>query len=546
MGTKPDRAVRRTQTKLSPIWIVPLVAVLIGLWMLYDSYASRGPLVTLTMDSAEGIEAGKTPVKSRSVQVGQVKNVKLSDDFGHAIVEVRMSQDTERMLNNETLFWVVKPRIGREGISGLSTVLSGAYIELYPGNGSEDQRRFEVLDTVPVTPADAEGLRLTLVSQNATSLRAGDPVTYQGFIVGRVEDTQLDPDSREIVHRVYVEKEYQGLVTDTTRFWNASGINVRMDSEGLTLEMESLESILSGGVTFGVPEEVVAGGPVANGHSFTLYSDRGSARQGTYDRFLQYVLLVDASTRGLTAGAPVEYRGVRVGTVISVPWRFTAPKPEASGRLSVPVLIQFEPQRFDDTGGDFDMTEWSDRLERMFERGLRATLRTGNYLTQSLYVDLQFIEGAPPYTVIEFQDKPVFPTTAGGLEEIGAQVSQLLAKLNSLPIEPVLGGLEGNLKVSEDALRAVRDAAEATQELLSAPALKDAPTALTETLRELRATLQGFSQDSPLYRELSDTLKQLNELIDELQPVARNLRDKPSSLFFDRPGAEDVEPRAPR
>jgi len=546
MTNRPERAVKRKQTRLSPIWIVPLLAVLIGLWMLFDQYASRGPVITLLMENAEGIEAGKTPVKSRNVQVGQVDAVRLSADFRHAIVEARMTEGTEGMLTSETRFWVVKPRIGREGISGLGTVLSGAYIHLLPGDGGEPQRRFEVLERPPIAPPTAEGLRLTLVSHAATSLRTGDPVTFQGFTVGRVEESRLDPESRETVHRVYIEKEYATLVTDTTRFWSASGVVLQLTSEGFTLELESLESLLAGGVTFDVPEEVVPGNPVKSGDTFTLYTDRESARQGTYERYLEYVLLVDGTTRGLSAGAPVEYRGIRVGTVVSVPWRFTTPDPTGAGRFAIPVLIHFEPQRFEDTGSNFDSEEWKQRLERMFARGLRATLKTGNYLTQALYVDLQFVDGAPEHSVASFHDKPVFPTTSGGLDQIGAQVSELLTKLNNLPLEPVLQGLETNLQTSQEALDEVRKASAAIQRLVSDPAIQGAPGALNDTLKELRAALESFSEDSPLYREITNTLQSLDAVLNDLQPAVRTLRERPSALIFDRSGDEDPQPRAPR
>lgn len=545
MSERPNRAVRRRQKRLSPIWIVPLIAVLIGLWMVYDNYASRGPVITLILENAEGIEAGKTMVKARNVDVGIVNSVRLSDDFSHAIAEAHMSPDTERMLNDQTRFWVVKPRIGREGISGLSTVLSGAYIQILPGRSDDAKRQFEVLDHPPVAPPDADGLRLTLISELGNSLRTGDPVTYQGFTVGRVESTELDPESRKTQHRLYIEEEYEMLITDTTRFWSASGVALRLDSEGFNLKLESLETLLAGGVTFGVPEEVVAGQPVESGHTFALYPDRETARQGTYDRYIEYVLLVDDTIRGLDAGAPVEYRGVRVGTVTAVPWRFTAPRPATPGRFPIPVLIHFEPQRFDDTGSDFDKDEWEQRLQRMFDRGLRATLKTGNYLTQALYVDLNFLEDAPEYDVTTFEGKPVFPTTSGGLAQISEQVSALIEKLNSLQVEPILESLDSNLRTSEQTLQEVRRSAEAIQRLLSEEGVQNLPANLNQTLDELRSTLQSFSQESPAYQELTNTLDSLRALLDDLKPVARTLREKPNALIFNRRDTEDPQPRAP-
>lgn len=540
-----QRATRRRQAKLSPIWIVPLVAVLIGLWMIYDNYTSRGPVITLVMENAEGIEAGGTLVKARNVEVGRVVGVQLSEDLNHAIVTARMSQGSERMLNTETRFWVVKPRIDREGISGLSTVLSGAYIELLPGNSDEPQRHFEVLQNAPVAPPNAEGLRLNLVSQLGNSLNTGDPVTYQGFTVGRVETTDFDPETREMRHGLFIEAPYGTMVTDTTRFWSASGVGLRLTSEGFDVQLESLETLVGGGVTFGVPEEVAVGQPVDSGHTFTLYPDSESARQGTFDRYLEYVLLVDDTVRGLSPGAPVEYRGVRVGTVASVPWRFTAPQPDSLSRFAIPVLIHFEPQRFEDISRDFSVEEWEGRLQRMFDRGLRATLKTGNYLTQALYVDLNFVAGAPEYPVRDFAGKTVFPTVPGDLAQIGEQVTALLDKLNSLQIEPILTSLNSNLEASEATLEEVRTTAATLQALLSDSAMEDVPANLNDTLAELRSTLQGFSPASPAYQEMTGALESLQTLLNDLQPVARTLREQPNALIFNRRDTDDPQPRAP-
>ena len=545
MSKELSRATRRRQSRLSPIWIVPLVAVLIGVWMVYDSYASRGPIITIFLDNAEGIEAGKTLVKARNVEVGRVESVQLSEDFSHAIVRAAMSEDSERMLNSGTRFWVVKPRIDREGISGLGTVLSGAYIQLLPGAAEEPQLHFEALDSAPVAPPNAEGLRISLVSQLGNSLNVGDPVTYQGFVVGRVETTEFEPETRQMHHGLYIEEPYGMLITETTRFWTASGINLRLDSEGFNVQVESLETLIGGGASFGVPEEVALGEPVGPGHRFTLYPDSESARQGTYDRYLEYVLLVDGTVRGLSPGAPVEYRGVRVGTVANVPWHFTAPQPEALTRFAIPVLIHFEPQRFEDIGNDFDMEEWESRLQRMFDYGLRASLKTGNYVTQALYVDLSFMEEAPEYQVKVFEGETVFPTVPGGLSQITEQITALLDKLNSLQIEPILTSLNSNLKTSEATLEEVRAAAVSLQALLEGSGAEDIPANVNDTLAELRSTLQGFSPESPAYQEMIEALGSLQSLLNDLRPVAQTLREKPNALIFNGRGTEDPQPRAP-
>ena len=423
----PLHATRRRQAQLSPIWIVPIVALLIGLWLVYDNVTSNGPLITLEIEDAEGIEAGTTLIKLRNVEVGLVEQVNLSEDLTHTLITARMSPDAERMLAADSRFWVVKPRIGREGISGLGTVLSGAYIQLQPGQEAGTSRIFQVLAQPPVSADGAEGVHVRLISDLGNSLRVGDPVSYQGFTVGRVEEAEFDAESREMRHRLFIESPYDDLITENTRFWNASGINLRLDSEGVRVSMDSLESLLVGGATFGYLQSVSEGPQVAEDTGFRLYPDGEQALQDSYSQYLEYVLLIDNTARGLVAGAPVEYRGIRIGTVVTVPWNFSAPVPGTVQEYAIPVLIRIEPQRIDSSGYELNMEEWTNRFEGLFQQGLRASLRSGNLLTGAMFVDVNLQTAVePPYVSAVFESRPVFPTTSGGFAQIEEQITNLL------------------------------------------------------------------------------------------------------------------------
>ncbi|WP_458735008.1 intermembrane transport protein PqiB [Zobellella taiwanensis] len=540
----PQRAERRTQRSLSPIWIVPLVAVLIGAWMIYDNLSRLGPSITLIIDNAEGIEAGKTLIKTRNVEVGRVERVSLSDDLGHAVISARMSPQAEAMLNDDTRFWVVKPRIGREGVSGLGTVLSGAYIQLLPGNSDQGRREFTVLEQPPVAPPDAPGLRINLVSQVGNAISTGDPVTYQGYTVGRVEDSRFDPDKREMRHLLYIQSPYDVLVTTTTRFWTGSGVDVRLDSQGFRVNVASLESLVGGGVTFGVPDNAAMGHKAKPGATYVLFPDEDSANEGSYEQYLEYVLLVDDTVRGLSPGAPVEYRGVRIGTVVSVPWNFTAPQPDSLSRFAIPVLIRIEPQRFDDSVEDIDTEDWYQRLDRMFGHGLRASLKAGNLLTGALFVDLNFHQDVVPFQRMSFVERRVFPTTSGSFAQIEQKVSNLLDKFNNLEIEPILGTLNATLESTRQTMEKVNGIAASLDALLADPATGQLPDNANATLRQLRDTLQGFGPDSQGYNELTQTLSRLEKLMRDLQPVVRTLNDQPNALIFDKKLTEDPQPRA--
>ncbi|RTR06357.1 intermembrane transport protein PqiB [Halomonas nitroreducens] len=540
------RARATPQAPLSPIWIVPIVALLIGAWLVYDNYLSRGPLITLTMQSADGIEAGSTLIKTRNVEIGRVETVSLSDDLSRVVLKARMKPEATPMLVEDSYFWVVKPRIGREGISGLNTVLSGAYLQLEPGRSEEEKRTFQVSEQPPVAPPGAEGLRVNLISQLGNSLSVGDPVTYQGFAVGRVEEADFEVASRRMHHRIFIESPYHRLVTENTRFWTASGVDLQLDSEGVRVQLESLEALLGGGVTFGVPEDLPRGLPADPDTTFTLYADEDSARQGTFDRYLEYVLLIEDTVRGLSRGAPVEFRGVRVGTVASVPWNFTAPQPDRRDRLAIPVLIRIEPQRLGIDSQALDLEDWRARFDRLFKRGLRASLKNGSLLTGALFVDLTFDrERSGEYRPETFAERTVFPTTSGGLAQIQAQVTALLDKLNELQVAPILDGLERNLSTSEAMLEEVRELTAGVQGLLDDPGTRALPGNLNATLQELRGTLEGLSPEAPAYRDLTDTLDQVERLMRDLQPMARQLGDDPRALLFDSLQTEDPMPRAP-
>ncbi|EAR21599.1 intermembrane transport protein PqiB [Nitrococcus mobilis] len=539
----PHYARRRGQVRISPIWIVPAVAILIGLWMVYNGFVNRGPLITLEMQNAEGIEAGKTPIKTRNVEIGRVETVHLSKDFSHTIIEARLNVGSERMLNTETQFWVVKPRIGREGISGLGTVLSGAYIKLQPGHAETPQRDFKVLEQPPVAPPDAKGLRLKLISGLGNSLSTGDPIFYEGLTVGRVESTQFDSEARRITHQVFIQAPYDSLVTSTTRFWTASGINVDVGAGGVKVNFESLESLIGGGITFGVPEDVPQGQPVKSGATYELYPDRASAREGSFDRFIEYVLLVEDTVRGLEAGAPVEYRGVRVGTVVSVLWDLRAGRANVV-QLTIPVLIRIELQRVERGASDMTLAQWRSRVERLMKRGLRASLKTSNLLTGSLFVDINFYPNAPAYKPQTFHDRQVFPTVSTGVAQIEQKITSLLDKLNALNIEQILDKLNRNLEVSRAALAQLAKTTQTVNGLLDDQATQAMPNNLNETLVELRKTMQGFSGDSEAYQRLTTTLERLDALMQELQPMARTLRKQPNALIFDKRERPDPQPRA--
>ncbi|MGL5726242.1 MAG: intermembrane transport protein PqiB, partial [Plesiomonas sp.] len=422
--------------QLSPVWIVPIVAIIIGLWMVYYTFSNQGPLITFTANNAEGIVAGKTEIQSRSVKVGTVQTVKLASDLKHVIITARLNPGTENMLNDQSLFWVVKPEIGREGVTGLSTLLSGAYIELKTGNGKESTRDFTLLDTPPIAPADAPGLRIELMSDDASSLTVGDVVLYRGYPVGTVEQSEFDLKARKMRYKLFINAPYDSLVTSNVRFWKSSGVSVDLSAQGFRVDMASLSSLVSGGVSFEVPKGWPLGDTIPQNTSFELYANQQSITQGLYDKFIPYVLFFNESVRGLSPGAPVEYRGVRIGTVMNVPYYFNNKLTLAETGGGIPVLIRLEVGRLPDR---LTVSELQSDINSAMKQGMRAMLKTGNLLTGQLFVDLNMVANAPKARVHKDIDGiQVMPTIAGGFSSIEIKVQQVLDKLNKLPVEALL------------------------------------------------------------------------------------------------------------
>ncbi len=523
-----------SRRRLPVIWLVPAVAVVLGIYMVIYTVMNEGPAITITFSTAQGIEAGRTKLSSRSVEVGLVEEVTLNEDLDSVSVVARLERENTSLLRDDTRFWVVRPRFGAGGISGLNTLLSGAYIELEPGSGAPSTRRdFVGLDDVPVTAVGTPGLGLVLVSKRAGVVSPGQPVLYNGFRVGRVESTTFETDTGSVRHGVFIEAPYDAFVNGATRFWDAGGIVVRTGAGGLLVDVESLQALLIGGVAFGVPKGVSPKGPVESGAEFVLHRDRQSATELSYEHSLEFVVLFTQSVRGLVPGAPVEYRGIRVGSVGPV---LIAPVIEANLRGStaqpIPVLISIEPGRL----GLDDTAEGAEQMRQIIDRGargrMRASLESANLLTGALLVAIDFYPEEEVGEIGTFAGYPTLPTISGGFERIERQVSALLEKLNDMLIEATVRELNRIL----DDLREVTGSDE----------FQELPAAVTAVLEDLQQDLQLISPDSPPYDRLYRTITELNRTLQSADGLLRTLDEKPNSIIFSKPAEPDPEPRRGR
>ncbi|HIF9112050.1 TPA: intermembrane transport protein PqiB [Photobacterium damselae] len=529
---KPTQAEVKNLKQVSAIWIIPIVALAIGIWMLAQYITSKGPEITLRMPTAEGIEVGKTQIKSLNVKVGVVTNIQLSDDYSYITVTARMNKDAERMLRDDTLFWVVKPRIGKEGISGLDTLLSGSYIELQPGKSDIKKHNFKVLDVPPIAPPDAKGLRVVLTNKEAGKLSVGDPVLYEGFTVGRVEQVSFNTNTKLANYHLFIFQPYDSLIQTTTKFWLASGVDFQMSASGINVKIGSLESLITGGVSFGLPDGVSSGEKVTTqNEKYRLYDNMKQVTEGMYDKYLPYVMLFKESIRGLQPGAPVEYRGVRIGTVEKVPFKLPTNKHGFSNKM-IPILVHIELGRITQLGGHETLEGLKADLQEEFKTGLRATLKTGSLITGALFIDLNVDPDEKAPKLQSFDGYDIFPTKAGGFAEVQKQVTDLLKKLNNLPVEKTVNSLNSTLAATEKTLQSAERVTADLDRLLKQKDTQQLPADIRQSLKEIQHTLNSYGPNGAPYQNLEGALNQFQDVMQELQPVLKQINKKPNSLIF--------------
>ncbi|MBS1205991.1 MAG: paraquat-inducible protein [Proteobacteria bacterium] len=542
MENKSGKANVQKVRNWSPVWIFPIVTALIGAWVLFYHYSHQGPEVTLITTNAEGIIGGKTTIKSRSVDVGVVESTTLTDDLTHVEIKVRLNSGMKKLLHVDSVFWVVKPQVGREGISGLGTLLSGVYIELQPGTKGSVSHRYNLLDSPPLAPPDAKGIRVILDSSKVGQLSPGDPVLFRGYRVGSVETSTFDTQKRTMSYQLFINAPNDRLVTSNVRFWKDSGIAVDLSSDGMRVEMGSLTTLFGGGVSFDVPEGVDLGQPVAEKSVFTLYDDQRSIQESLYTDHIDYLMFFKDSVRGLQPGAPVEFRGIRLGTVSRVPFFTEGMRQALNDDYRIPVLIRIEPGRLiNQLGEDPNVRS---RMNELLTRGLRGSLKTGNIITGALYVDLDFYNNVPAVSGMrEFVGYPIIPTVSGGLAQIQQRLMDTLDKINNLPLNPMIQQATSTLSESQQTLKRLQTTLDNLNKLTASQSMQQLPADMQSTLRELNRSMQGFQPGSAAYNKMVADMQRLDQVLRELQPVLKTLNDKSNALVFEAKGKDDPQPK---
>jgi paraquat-inducible protein B len=504
--------------RFSPVWIVPVVSALLGLWLVWRHYSDKGPEITVRFENAEGLIAGKTPVLCRSVPVGTVTKVELTDDIKGVIITVDMNRGAARLLAEDSQIWVVRARYSAAGISGLNTLVSGNYLELQPGVSKNRRQNFTGLETPPPTPPGVPGLRFKLIAKQAGGLGPGAAIIYRGISVGLLETRVFHPDSGEVEFNAFIGEDYAALVDERTLFYNAGGLDLKVGAEGVQLGGGTLESILTASVTFTEPaEKHLQPKPLPDGQTFVLYAGFEEAHKPKFNPTLPYLLLFAGSVRGLSTDAPVEFRGIRVGSVMGASFKYLPGDLEHR----VPVLIKIDPNLLLDQADSNTNTATAQTLiAQSVEKGLRASLKSGSLLTGQLFVDLDFQKGAPPAAVASLGSYEVLPTMpAAGLDELQEKMGALLDKFKELPLEKTVSN-------ANNALAAVKDAAANLDKLTGADG------SLNKTLKnaeKITSELSGNRDIGGTLHNLKETSAKLNTTVADLSvqfgKVAQNLTE---------------------
>jgi paraquat-inducible protein B len=533
--------VTSSRGRISPIWIVPIVAAALGIWLAVQHYASKGPLATVRFQSAAGVTPGKTSVQRRSVEIGVVETVRLSEDHDEVVMDLRIDADAADLLREDTRFWIVRPRVNGGGISGLGTIVTGSYIELDPGLSKMKKRNFTGMETPPATPQDVPGLRLKLISDEAGSLDQGSSINYKGIKVGRIEKRTFVSTDDQVVFDVFIEEAYRHLVAGSTRFWNTAGIELELGSDGIQLRTGTLESMLTGGVEFETLDTGQAIELATSGQEFTLYDSRQRVEESlvSLKPKLNYLLMFEDSVRGLSIEAPVEFRGIRVGKVVGISFDYAPGDP----RRRIPVLIQVDPTALS-VESVATKEEGAARIAERVQEGLRATLKTGSILTGQLFVNLTLDSDAPLAEVGMLGDYRTLPTESAGLARLEDKIVLFIDKLQKLPLEETVAGATNALAEIEDASKSLREAAVQVDALLASEDVQNLPQRIDEALDNFNTVLAGLEPDSVLYQNLSKTTEELRDSLRSIKVLVDGIERKPNSLIFGRGGGKIDPPRA--
>jgi paraquat-inducible protein B len=510
------------------VWLLPVIAIVVGGWLAVRAILEHGPTITITFRTAEGLEAGKTKIRFKEVEIGTVTAITLSSDRSGVVVTAEIAKSAENLIVEDTRFWVVRPRISGGGISGISTLLSGAYIGMDDGNSTAARRSFVGLEVPPILTAGLPGREYALRANDLGSITFGTPVYFRRLEVGEVIAYELDENGSGFNVRVFVHAPYDRFVRQNTRFWQASGIDVAVSASGVQVNTESLSAMLLGGIAFGTPPDAAPPQPAEAQTQFTLFDTRAAAfkREDTVEQ--RYLAVFRESVRGLESGAPVDFRGIVIGEVSAIEVDFSTDRKE----VVMAVALRIFPGRLRRLSRDGKHTQTTEaesraQIDRMVAAGLRAQLRTGNLITGQLYVALDFFPKASKTTVDWSKSPPELPTIAGGLQELQTTLTSIATKLDKIPYDKISGDLRQSLQSLDRMLGGV----DTLVRRLDAEVTPEVKQTLAEARRTISSAERTLATDSPMQQEMREALREVARAAAALRALTELLERQPGALI---------------
>jgi paraquat-inducible protein B len=505
----------KAKRRISTVWLVPLVATLIGAWMAIRSYSDKGPTITITFETAEGLVPGQTRIRYKDVDIGKVAAVTFSPDYSRVRVKAELARNAAGLISSNSRFWVVRARISSSGVSG-------PYIGMDPGKPGQDVSEFKGLETPPIVTTTQEGRMFTLRAEKLGSINIDSPVMFRHLRVGEVVGYELEKGGEAVAIKIFIRAPYLSLVHRDSRFWNAGSADVSIGANGVTMGADSLMDMLLGGVAFESPTSLDSGEPAAENQVFALYPSHSQINEKVFLHRRYYVVDFNESVRGLTRGAPVEFRGIQVGEVEDIRLEFDTKRLEGH----VPVLIVIEPERLKLLGQT--PASMDNVLAQLVAKGLRAQLRMGSLISGSLFVDLDFYPRTSPRSMGHYGTYRTIPATPSSMGAMISNLTQFLEHLQSLPLEEISTELRTNLPL-------IRETLKETQQLLKRLNSETAPqvqATLEQAQRTLTSLEKALGSDAPVQQDLHRTLDELSKAARSIKDLADTLERRPESLIF--------------
>ncbi len=530
----PEAIPEKNPEWFSIVWLIPLIALLIGVWLGYKAWSEMGTTIEISFKSARGLEAGKTKIKYKNVEIGTVEKIELSPDMSHVVLTANMVKSADNYLTETTRFWIVRARVAANEVSGLETILSGAYIGIDPGTGDNKTKRFTGLETPPVVTEDLPGRHFNLRADDLGSLDLGSPVYYRKIQAGSVISQELADNGQSVILGIFVNAPFDEYVNRDTRFWNASGFELTLDANGVKVNTESFVTMMVGGIAFENPSGSIIVSDVDEWQDFILYENLDAITKGTHQQSASYKLYFTGSVRGLNVGAPVELKGIKLGEVTEIKMEYN---PDTKN-VKIPVTIELQMNRITINGvpdtTNFVSEHHRELLDGLVQQGLRAQLLTGNYVTGQLLVDLNFHSDTPLIEIDWETTPPVLPTIPTPLETISNTIFTIVERLEKLPLEK----MGKQLYQTVLSLTEIMKQTEALSKNLNTTVAPTVITTLQQTESTLATVENMLKDDSPVQLELSHTMDELTKALRSIRLLADNLEQNPGALIYGKGEAQ--------